>query len=244
MAAVGDERTGIRHPHSQSQSSAPLSTQNIANYMRTEIEQRFETESKMLPVLRERFTGQVARWVFSKAEILSDYGDIMRCCGSDMNSYSDVLSGPDDAVWAYGFDQSDRLIVIRLFESETVLEKTGSKEPALQEIPTSEVCAEEFISYHGDGLVDVARFVRGDLQAVRQLSFRDRLLVEEECFRDGCYLHTQFRYEERRMVLQHPSLKRGMCSMKLHLDHAMNRPSTKFGATEPVFNFISPFPRV
>ncbi len=209
--------------------------------MRTEIEQRFETESKLLPELRERFTAEVERWVFSTAEILSDYEGIMTCRGSDMEAYSDVLSGADDARYACGFDESDRLILIQHFASETAFGKPGSEEPALQIIPSKETLVEEFISYRGAALVDVARFVRGDLQAMRRLTFTDRLLVEEECFRDGCFLHTRFKYEGRRMVLQQSISEKGHAFYEIafgpHDDQTyfrVRRDGTRFQLFQPL----------
>jgi hypothetical protein len=77
--------------------------------MKTEIEQRFEASAEMLPEIRGRFTAQVVRWVYSLADIWS-YED-----RGHKGSDTDILSGPEGAFHACGFDALGQPIVLLHF---------------------------------------------------------------------------------------------------------------------------------
>jgi hypothetical protein len=158
--------------------------------MRTEIEQRFESESKVVPVLRESFMARVVRWTFSTRGIW-DYED-RRQYGFEW----DPLSDPEQAYRRCGYDETDRPIVLQhLVWSDT--QHHGVRES----FTTQNVWAEELISHHGDTL-DVTRLVRGQLERVSRMTFCGRLLVEEEEFAFGNYSHTRWQYQDGRKVLQ------------------------------------------
>src|SRR5258708_38141474 len=176
--------------------------------MRKEIEQRFSTEAKLLPELQERFNAEVVRRAYSTTEIVS-YENVMMCRGSDFDGFSEVLCSFEDASYACGFDRADRPVVLQGFDTQPVAGPRDFVNSASQSVPTKELWLEEFITYLPADVVDFARFVRGELHAIHRLTFRDRLEIEEECFRDGCYQHSRFQYEHRRIILQQSIAERG-----------------------------------
>ncbi len=177
--------------------------------MRQELEQRFKAEAQMLPILRDRRKAEVVRWEFSTQEIWS-YEDMRR-----HSLDSDILPGPDGAFYACGYDQAERPIVLQHFDGLDTFVPPAPGEPAEpQRIPTKQIWAEDFISYCGETL-DVAWFMRGELEAVYRLTVRDQLLVEEEVFRHGVYQHTRFHYEGRRIHLQQSISEKGQIFLEI-----------------------------
>lgn len=163
--------------------------------MKTEIEQRFETEARSLSGLRERFNAQVVRWVYSLFEIWS-YED-RRLKGSD----TDILHGPEGAFHACGYDASDQPIVLLQYDTETVYGRPGTTEPAFRKIPTQSVWCEAYVRHDGDTL-DVTRIVRGQLDRVSRLRFLQHRLLEDESVIQGFYQHTLLHYQGTKTRLQ------------------------------------------
>jgi hypothetical protein len=161
-----------------------------------EIKKRYEAEAKLFPILRDRFATQVVRWEFSTEEIWS-YEDGLRRESSD----ADILPGPEGAFHACGYDRADRPVFLKHFDWEDVYPKAGSRNPNVRGIPSNETWEEEFIVHRGH-ILDVSRFVRGELEAVYTLIIRERLLIEEFAVRQGCFQHTRYQYEGRRKRLQ------------------------------------------
>jgi hypothetical protein len=154
--------------------------------MRQEIEQRFK-EAQM-PGFKERARADVVRWVFSKQWIWS-YDDLRR--GPDES----ILPGPEGAYFACGYNSAEQPIVLIEFEMREVVS-------AAPRIPTKDPLVEEFISHHGSTL-EVARFVRGELQNVQRLTFQGRKLVESLIRgEDGLYAHHRLHYERGRKKLE------------------------------------------
>ena len=90
--------------------------------MRQNIEDRFNTEAKTLPVLRERFAAAVTRWTYSATEIWS-YEDMRFHCTDDS-----LLPGAEGVFYACGFDASDRPIYLKGFETKTSYGDSDSDE--------------------------------------------------------------------------------------------------------------------
>src|SRR5262245_3833563 len=101
--------------------------------MREEMERRFEEASRMLPAMQAQANAAAVRWVFSVDEIWS-YLDLRRR-GTDES----ILPGREGARFSCGFDMTDRPIVLRHFETETVYGTPGSNEPAVRQVPTDKV---------------------------------------------------------------------------------------------------------
>jgi len=173
--------------------------------MKTPIEQRFETEAKMLPVIRERFTARVVRWTYSLAEIWSY--ENKRRKGTD----SDMLPGPEGAFHACGFDAFDQPIVLYHFDYETIYET------AIRRIPSKAAWLEEFI-VHDEDTLDVMRFVRGNLERVSRRKFQQHRQIEDESVVQGCYQHTLMHYEGSKIKLQQSLNNQGHVFFEIDFD--------------------------
>lgn len=155
--------------------------------MKTEIEQRFEADAKMLPEIRERFMKQVVRWVYSKTEIWS-YED-RRWKGRK----ADRLQGPKGAIHTCGLDAADNPVVLIEFQTEF-----GRN---LKPVPTKDIFCEEFIAHHGD-VLEVTRTTWGKLRCISRLTFQGHLQVEDVCVNEGFYGHSRMHYDGRKPKLQ------------------------------------------
>ena len=157
--------------------------------VKTQIEQTFELEARKLPGIRDRFTAQVVRWIYSQMEIWS-WSDRRRRGTDDA-----ILPSPDGAFYACGYDADDQPIVLHHFDYETVYE------PPTRRLPLKTIWCEEFIAHHEDRL-EVLRFVRGELERASRLRFQGRLLIEDESVVQGVYQHTRIHYEGSKKKLQ------------------------------------------
>ena len=144
----------------------------------------------MLSVLRERFMATIGKWKCSTRGIWAHKDK--RQYGFDWDTRSDSKG----AHRRCGYDQTGLPVLLQHLH--------GADAPD-QEVPrgnsTSDIWAEEFLTHHRDS-VDVSRFVRGELERVSRLTFRDGLLIEEYEVVRGVYRHTRWEYQAGRVVLQ------------------------------------------
>src|SRR5215471_5613155 len=163
--------------------------------MRQDLTQRFERESNSLETFCEAHLAKVNRWVYSVEELWSCF-EMCEKAPEDL-----ALPGPEGAFYAYGFDESERRILVREFRQESKWLVTNSQGPGsppqLQRIPTKEVFRECLITYEGDS-AGISIIEDASLKAVYQRRFKDGLLMEDEQFDYGFYKRALFYYEGRR----------------------------------------------
>ena len=112
--------------------------------MEKEIEQRFETEGKRLPEIRERFAAQAVRWVFSEAEIWTYADGLLR----DFDR--DIVSSTVSASYACGLDASEKPVLLKYFDPEIQVDASDPASLVNEEFPLRHTWAEEFITHKGD----------------------------------------------------------------------------------------------
>src|SRR5260370_38236938 len=167
--------------------------------MRQDLKERFERESRSVADLRDECLARVVRWVSSTEELWTYWN--LREKGSE----DSVLSGPDGALYAYGFDDKGRHILVREFEWESVWAPENARgagsPPEYHRVPAGNGHREDLIRYEGDCL-HVSVLERGALKSVNRLDFEDRLLIDSETFERGAYGRQHFFYQVRRKKRQ------------------------------------------
>src|ERR1041385_2246348 len=153
-----------------------------------EIKKRYEMEAKMLPKMREKFLAQVKRWEYSSEPIWS-YGERLR----KENTDADILPGPENAFHVCGYDERDRPIYQKSFGSALLDTGRGREKQRPKLVPESEPWLEEFF-VHGTDILEVSRFVGGELEELDRMIFRNKLLVEEFAISRGVFGHTRIQY--------------------------------------------------
>jgi hypothetical protein len=181
--------------------------------MRQELFERFKQESKSLALFREQQLARVVRWLYSKDELWSCW-DMREKAPEDS-----ALSGPDGAIYAYGFDELGRRIVVRQFRCESVWVPENAKSPGsppeLEVVPSKQVFREHYIRY-GDDCLHISVIECDSLKSVWRLEFKDHLLMESEQFDYGSYGRALFFYEGRRKKKQQWFSDRERLSMEIH----------------------------
>jgi hypothetical protein len=160
--------------------------------MRRELLERFKAEERMQSRLSEEISSRVKKWIHSTQEIwdpLTNRAD---------NEIS-ILSGPDGASMAYGYDEEGKPIIIHHFKTEMV-GYDEAKGTLIYQV-TKEILVEEFIRHESKKTYLYSRYLDKSLIYLRRLTFEEGNLAEEEMVHHGYYSRVQNFYEGRRLSL-------------------------------------------
>lgn len=159
--------------------------------MKQDMEEWFRREATSYLRLRERFEGQVVRWVYSETPIWTLGGGPFNCDGDNF------LPNAEGAFYACGCNAANQPVVLKEFCWDYVYKTSG---PGVK-VPTHMARLEEFVVHNGEAL-EVVFCNRGIVDRVFRLVFRERLLMELESFGKEGYQLERYQYRGRRKILE------------------------------------------